>query len=245
MAYKDQWATVLWTAMSYGVAFTQDELLQLFGKHLADKYESPQMPKVFRAEYPFGIVEDANDPLSQGGVPYYDAILKGPWKTVDGRTLKTLGNVAVTSMKWNLRKRDHSKFTSKDRDELRSVLKTASAIVRDEIPGPSPRGATREIGEWQLAFWRKHKVSLKEEFGFIKSDVVYDVTLAPWAFVYDAQRYGRTLAGDVGKPRTPALPPKPVKPAPDEPSSEPIAKKKSPWGWVFGLIGAATLLKRG
>lgn len=59
--------------------------------------------------------------------------------------------------------------------------------------------------------------------------------------------YGGPLTGDPGFPKVPALPAEPApkpKPTPT-PGETPVAKAKSPWGWVIAALGLLAALKRG
>lgn len=247
MAYNDQWMKIMWQAWSYDFAFTADEIVDLFGQYISKRYESPQMPSIFRGSYPWGITVDKSDPNL---VVAFDIVYSGPWAKLQGMSAdqvvaKKLGNAYVTSIKWNVRRRDHKAVSKADLDFMRDVFKRITADVRANIPSSAPSGARATMQKYAELDWEANKEELLE-YGYTKEDIVPEIPpLVSWSFTYAAAPYAKSFdvwkkgaaAYDVGKPRTPALPPKPViKPTPGE---EPVAtapKKKIP-GWA-ALIAA-------
>ncbi len=70
--------------------------------------------------------------------------------------------------------------------------------------------------------------------------------LQAWSFYYHVAKYGAARwEFDYGKPPTPALPPQPPEPKPDEPEIDKPKAKGSFAPILFGIIAAATALRRG
>ncbi len=235
-SYKAQWITLQWIAMNYGVILTEDEVIDLFAPYLKSRFRTPQRPRLYRNSYRFGIMKG-----SEPGDALFDVLYEGPWKEsgIEGYTLaEALGKVQITSVKWNLRKRDKTAVSQSDIDFVRAAIKKVNAYITTEIPSPSPSGARAKM----LVWWEANKRALKS-WGWTLSDLP---TLQAWAFLYDASPFG-TLPkweNDKGKPLTPSLP-RPAKKTvakPDEPIEE---KKKGFGGILFAIIAGLTALRRG
>ena len=235
-AYKAQWLTLQWVAMNYGVILTEDEVIDLFAPLLKSRFQTPQRPVLYRNSYRFGIMKG-----SERGDALFDVLYEGPWKDtgIEGYTLaEPLGKVQITSVKWNLRKKDKTAVTQSDVDFVRAALKKVGAFIRTEIPSPSPTGARAKMMKW----FDENKRALKR-WGWTVGDLP---TLQAWTFFYDASPYG-TLPKweyDRSKPLTPSLP-KPRKKRAPKPIEEITAPPKKGALWGVAAIIAALALGQG